>query len=237
MAGPSKRMKLSGKKLLKILGDSDEFSDSSDFSKSENELPEPESCSSSPSASLSDDKRVTEPCDTWKTVQEKFKPHRVQFSIDDPGPRTNLTNMSTALDFFKLLFTEELLQELVTNTNAYEQQKINALRPLKKNSIWNKWRDVSLEEIKAFIGIITNMGLHDVPDMKDFFTQQWECYISFFSDVMSRMRFFQIFWTFHAGKLKQGQPGVRNITRLQKIHNVVQWFSIFFSWRTLFVAV
>ena len=108
MAGPSKRMKLSEKELLETLSDSDEFSDSSDFSESENELPEPESCSSSPSASLSDDESDTEPCDTWQTVQGKFKLHRVQFSIADPGPGTNLTNMSTALDFFKLFFTEEL---------------------------------------------------------------------------------------------------------------------------------
>ena len=35
------------------------------------------------------------------------------------------------------------------------------------------------------------MELHDVPDMKDFFSQQWECYIPFFSDIMSRMRFFR----------------------------------------------
>ena len=48
MVGPSKRMKLSEKELLERLGDSDEFSDSSDFSESENELSEPESCSSSP---------------------------------------------------------------------------------------------------------------------------------------------------------------------------------------------
>ena len=76
--------------------------------------------------------------------------------------------MSTALDFFKLFFTEELLQELVTT-------------------------NVSLEEIKAFIGIIINIGLHDVPDMKDFFSQQWEFYIPFFSYIMSRMRFFRYF--------------------------------------------
>ena len=78
---------------------------------------------------------------------------------------------------------------------GYKHQRVctakkNALQPLNKNSVWNKWRDVSLEEMKAFIGIIINKGLHDVPDMKDFFSQQWECYISFFSDIMSRMRFF-----------------------------------------------
>ena len=39
MAGPSKQIKLSEKELLETLGDSDEFSDSSDFSESENELP------------------------------------------------------------------------------------------------------------------------------------------------------------------------------------------------------
>jgi hypothetical protein len=42
--------------------------------------------------------------------------------------------------------------------------------------------------MKWFLGLIINMGLMPYPDMKDYWSSEWETQIPFFRDVMSRDR-------------------------------------------------
>ena len=53
--------------------------------------------------------------------------------------------------------------------------------------------------MKAFIGIIINMGLVQMQDMKDYWSRHETANIQFFHHVMSRDRFFQIFNMLHVG--------------------------------------
>ncbi|KAG8318069.1 hypothetical protein J6590_009946 [Homalodisca vitripennis] len=62
----------------------------------------------------------------------------------------NVNKPVSISDFFHLMFTIKLLNDIIAETNRYAQVKINKLRPLKARSIWNTWKNVSLEEIKAF---------------------------------------------------------------------------------------
>jgi hypothetical protein len=52
---------------------------------------------------------------------------------------------------------------------------------------------VSVPEIKAFLGLIINMGLMPLPDIKDYWSSEWITQITFFGDVMPRVHFSQIF--------------------------------------------
>lgn len=65
------------------------------------------------------------------------------------------------------------------------------------NGRLRKWTDVQLEELKAFFGVILNMGLHPLPDLTDYFSTKWVNHIPFFSDVFDRDRFLLIFWNLH----------------------------------------
>jgi hypothetical protein len=57
---------------------------------------------------------------------------------------------------------------------------------------------VSVPEM-VFIGLIINMGLMPLPDIKDYWSSEWITQITFFGDVMSRVRILQIFWMMHVG--------------------------------------
>lgn len=71
------------------------------------------------------------------------------------------------LGYFQLFFTDQILQEITDATNLYFQVKI--VRPLQQFSIWHIWTDVSLAEMKSFLGVVLNMGLHHKPEIVDYF--------------------------------------------------------------------
>jgi hypothetical protein len=62
------------------------------------------------------------------------------------------------------------------------------------------WSDVSVPEVKAFLGIIINMGLIPLPDIKDYWSSERKSQTKFFGDVMSRDTFLHIFWMMHVWK-------------------------------------
>jgi hypothetical protein len=59
------------------------------------------------------------------------------------------------------------LNSIVVETNWYARYKLLELQ-LSPRSIWSRWSDVSVPEIKAFLGLIINMGLMPLPDIKDY---------------------------------------------------------------------
>jgi hypothetical protein len=67
------------------------------------------------------------------------------------------------MDYFSLFFNDELLNNTVVERNRYARQKISELQ-LSPRSVWSRWSDVSVPEMKAFLGLIINMGLMSLPD-------------------------------------------------------------------------
>jgi hypothetical protein len=62
------------------------------------------------------------------------------------------------MDYFSLFLNDELLNNIVVETNRYARHKILELQ-LSLRSIWSRWSDVSAPEMKVFSGLIINMGL------------------------------------------------------------------------------
>ena len=56
-------------------------------------------------------------------------------------------------------------------------------------------------EIRAFIGLIIQMGLAQLSDIKDYWSTHVTLNFPFFRSVFSRDRFLQIFWMLHVGEL------------------------------------
>jgi hypothetical protein len=74
------------------------------------------------------------------------------------GPQFHLLPDAEPMDYFTLFFNYELLNSIIVETNRYAKHKISELQ-LRPRSIWSRWSDVSVTEMKAFLGIIINMGL------------------------------------------------------------------------------
>ena len=156
----------------------------------------------------------------WRQVTDTdFTLDTVDFSVRNTGvqiPPANIPNTVTGM--FQLYFTDELIQNFVDETNRYARTKIAALGVLKPRSIWRKWSDVTMMEMKCYIGIILKMSITSACDMKDYFSTRWDNYIPFFTDVIRRDRFLMIHWMLH---VEADNPGMQRQTRGMKIRNMV----------------
>ena len=61
----------------------------------------------------------------------------------------------------------------------------------------HSWKDVSSEEMKAFFGVILNMGLNLKAQLVDYFIEDWLDRTPFFKDVFSHLCFLERFWMLH----------------------------------------
>lgn len=90
-------------------------------------------------------------------------------------------------------------QYVLTNTNNYARARLGSMPP-RRRSLFRTWKDVTLQEIKAFIGVIIQMGLVQLSDIKDYWSTHITLSLPFFRSVFSRDRFLQIFWMLHVGE-------------------------------------
>jgi hypothetical protein len=88
------------------------------------------------------------------------------------GPQFHLLPDAEPMNNFNLFFNDELLNNIVAETNRYARHKISELHRSQR-SIWSRWSDVSVPEIREFLGLIINMGLMPLPDVKDYWSSEW----------------------------------------------------------------
>ena len=63
-----------------------------------------------------------------------------------------------------------------------------------RHSVYSNWKAVTIEEMKAFIGMILNMGIIQLERIRDYSSTCATCNIPFFRQIMSRDRFLHILW-------------------------------------------
>lgn len=213
----------------RVSRDARDFSESDDdISVDENYIPHSEEDYSSSSDDSGDDEEsidddspgdVSASVPFWVPYTENiadFPP--VRFSVNNPGVQVSVSNCGSELDFFQLFFTDELVQQIVKETNRYAREKISSICPLPDRSIWKSWKDVTVPEFKAFLGVLMNMALNPKPDIKEYFSMDTLNKMPFFPMVFSRDRFLQIFWALHVPQDTGTQP-----TRGSKMRSIVKY--------------
>jgi hypothetical protein len=83
------------------------------------------------------------------------------------GPQFHSYQMQSPWIILVYFSNDELLNNTVVQINRYARNKISELQ-LSPRSIWSRWSDVSVPEMKAFLGLIINMGLMPLSDIKDY---------------------------------------------------------------------
>ncbi|XP_017797033.1 PREDICTED: piggyBac transposable element-derived protein 4-like, partial [Habropoda laboriosa] len=119
---------------------------------------------------------------------------------------------------------ERPVRELTMSSDSETEENDeneNKQQSLSTRSTWNKWIDVTKEELTAFLGVVLNMGTIPVPNMQYYWTKDHIGNIPFFRDTFRRERFFQIFWMLH---LNENISTNRNVsTRIQKVSNFLDY--------------
>ena len=98
------------------------------------------------------------------------------------GPTSGVAEDGTAIDFFYLMFPEELIEHIVVETNRYAQECI-ATNPDRE------WFETTLAEMKAFIGLHVLFGIKQLPATRLYWSQDPLIGVPFVQKVMSRNRF------------------------------------------------
>ena len=76
-------------------------------------------------------------------------------------------------------------------------EKLKAENRLGTRSRFANWIPVTATEMEGFFAIIVNMGIIQIPNIEAYWSTSWTSEISFFSKVLRRDRFQQIFWLLH----------------------------------------
>jgi len=78
-------------------------------------------------------------------------------SLEAFGPTTTLLIGALAIDFFLLFMSNRIFQNILRETN-YASKSLEA-----KHKDPATWKLVSMEELKAFFGLLITMSLHKLP--------------------------------------------------------------------------
>jgi len=134
---------------------------------------------------------------TWKKCSIPVTPGHITFTRRNAGVQLSSSDIpDSILGFFQLYFTDDLIHEMVSETNRYAQEKLMN-RELLPRSIWHMWTDVTEIELQAYLGVVLRMAMHQCGGIQHFFCIQWIDFMPFYADVFSRDRFHQIHWMLH----------------------------------------
>ena len=87
--------------------------------------------------------------------------------VDDFTSRVGITfdigNEAREIDVCKMFFNNEIIDVIVRETNRYARQKL-------EGQALDKWQDVTLNEIKAFLGVCIVMAVNSLPSTAEYWS-------------------------------------------------------------------
>jgi hypothetical protein len=110
----------------------------------------------------------------------------------------------THIDIFQLMIGP-IFQTIVQQTNLYTQQKYNNI-------------NTSIEEIKAFIGILIFMGYHRLPSIRLYWSNDPNFYCEHVAKIMHVNRFLKILRFLYLND--NSQMPSRNVLEFDKSHKI-----------------
>ena len=115
---------------------------------------------------------------------------------------------TTPLDYLKLMIDDEMVANIVTETNRYADQTLSN-RQLSPKSRFRQWTAVTVPEMWAFLGLIIGMGLIVIENLEEYWSIDELYKLPFFGSVMVKDRFCLILSFLHLSN-NQEQPARDN---------------------------
>ena len=148
-----------------------------------------------------------------ETFAKTILSEEMSSNIEEESPE-HLTK--SCYEIWKLYFTDELFHYILDQTKLYAKQNKN-----------DPGFEVSLDELKNFIGILIFSGFHFATSERDYWSNQPDLKVPFISETMSRDRFLQIKKHFHVADNQNLEKGtkVAKVAFLYKAmnKNLSQW--------------
>lgn len=163
------------------------------------------------SVSTEDLSDLEEEEDEEEMWNENPNPVEVSPFTETSCPTSGVAEDGTVIDFFYLMFPEELIEQIVAETNRYAQECI-ATKPD------GEWYDTTLDEMKAFIGLHVLFGIKRLPANRLYWSEDPLIGVPFVQKVTSRNRFDKLSKYFHVNNNANQVP--RENPRRDKLFKV-----------------
>ncbi|XP_060728889.1 piggyBac transposable element-derived protein 5 [Tachysurus vachellii] len=150
--------------------------------------------------------------DGWNdALQDTDTPHYK----DTHGPTQKMPATATAMDFFQLFVPDNVIQNMVTQTNMY------AKKFQERFGSDEGWTNVTPAEMKAFLGFVISTSVHRCESVLSIWSS------GFFSNrsialKMSQARFEKILKYFHIVAFRSSQGGNQGLYKIQPFLDSLQ---------------
>ena len=165
-------------------------------------------------------KRFPRPWNCWdRLLCQKWRKHEPNnavfpFAGPQPGPTVPVTRTTTACDLFDRFFTGEVWRLIIVESNRHASELNLA-----------NWVDITLPEIRAFVGLLLVMGILRLPRLELYWTEQYPLIYTKVREVMVKTRFLAILRALHLNdsslQVPKGQPGYDPLFKVRKLLDLV----------------
>ena len=150
---------------------------------------------------------------------ERFSSVCIDQFVSPSGKTFDLQDDCREGDVFSELFTDNMLQEIVRESNLYASQKLSAER-------FAKFSAISLAELKAFLGICIVMGVNTLPKTADYWSTDPYLGNDGIKRVMTKNRFEELSRFLHFNNSEEEPPKTDpRFDRLYKVRPVLEYFN------------
>lgn len=134
-----------------------------------------------------------------------------------PGIKITLAPPENVMESVNSFIGDDFFEHLVIESNRYHYQIMERYQISSKTK---KWTDITVPEMKKFLGLIVLMGQIKKDVLYDYWSTDRTIETPFFSQVMSRNRFVQIMQSWH---FANNDNISRNAHRLAKMQPVIDY--------------
>lgn len=141
--------------------------------------------------------------------------------VKEEGFLVPLPEQGRPIDFFNFLLDDVMVENIVRFTNANAMDIFTHHNDLTPKSRIHSWKDVTVNEMKTFLGLFLHTGTIKLNRLNDYWKTHWLFSIQCFSTYMSRDRFLAILRCLY---FKDKNTQYSN-ERLAKIQHFVDYFN------------
>ncbi|KAL4126175.1 hypothetical protein QTP88_010401 [Uroleucon formosanum] len=124
-------------------------------------------------------------------------------SLEGPSDSVDRFRCHTPFSIFNYLFSDEIMNMLVEQTNLYSFQR--------SQKTGKPYTQTNIQELKTFFGINLLMGIKRMPSYRDYWSSQPDLHDPYISSLMTVNRFGWLLSTLHINNNvmmpKRGEPG------------------------------
>ena len=159
-------------------------------------------------------------CEDWENWKRKWtetlKDHHRNPFTSPTGPTVLISTEPS--DIFGLFYTDTVMEDIVHQTNLYAQQTM-------EESQYEKWVDVTVEELKAYLGFGILMGIVKLPLIDDYWKKDPFLHYDPIASRITRDRFRDIWRYLHFVDNKTlpppGTPGSDWLAKIRPFFNII----------------